>query len=73
MFIFICTLICIFIYVYIGSGHHTNGPQKGLSRLLPAVQQLLDTLGLKYREVRDDNGYVGGLNVKFKKFYGLYK
>lgn len=51
------------VTIVTGSGHHTAGPQKGQARLLPAVQGLLDGWGVTYRAVKDDNGFVGGLNV----------
>jgi DNA-nicking Smr family endonuclease len=51
------------ITIVTGSGHHTKGPQPGRARLLPAVQSFLDEMRVSYREVKDDNGYVGGLAV----------
>lgn len=50
--------------VVTGTGHHTLGPQQGQARVLPAVMQLCDELGLKYSQVVDKNGYTGGLKIK---------
>jgi len=46
-----------------GSGNHTLGPQKGRARLLPAVEEAVRELGLRYSLVRDPQGFVGGLRV----------
>jgi hypothetical protein len=55
------------VNVVTGSGHHTMGPQQGHARILPAVMQVCDELGLKYNEVVDKNGFVGGLKIKLIK------
>ena len=51
------------VTVVTGSGHHTVGPQKGRARILPKVIDLCEKLGYKYQEVKDVNGYAGGLNI----------
>lgn len=50
-------------------GHHTAGPQKGIARLMPAVQATLtDDLGYKVASIRDNNGFVGGFHIKFDTY-----
>ena len=51
------------ISIITGSGHHTLGPQKGSARLLPVIKSFLTNLNLNYKDILDDNGYVGALLV----------
>ena len=46
-----------------GSGHHSAGSHIGRARVLPAVIRLCSDLGLKYVDIKDTNGYVGGISV----------
>lgn len=54
----------LLLWMTVGSGHHTLGPQKGNARLLPAIQSLCDEFSFKYQEVVDRNGYAGGLKIR---------
>lgn len=52
------------IRVITGTGHHTKGPSEGNSRLNPSARELLEyEYGLKFEDIRDQQGYSGGFSV----------
>jgi DNA-nicking Smr family endonuclease len=46
-----------------GSGHHTKGPQKSISRLKPALEGFFRDKKMRFTEILDCNGYTSGLCV----------
>lgn len=52
--------------VITGSGHHTDGPQKGASRLLPALIEYCEDMGIQYSPILDPNGIKCGLVLKLQ-------
>ena len=48
-----------------GSGHHTEGPQRGSAKLLPALVNYCAESGLKHGYILDPNGIKCGIIIKF--------
>jgi DNA-nicking Smr family endonuclease len=46
------------ITIVTGTGHHSS---QGRVKLLPAIIELVDSMQIKYKKVKDKSGYVGGL------------
>lgn len=55
------------VTIITGTGHHTNGPQKGVARVLRAVEALCDEYGLSYVHIKDPRGFVGGVLVQLRE------
>jgi hypothetical protein len=51
------------IRVITGSGHHSSGPQKGVSRLLPTAEEYCATHNMTYSMIKDPNGYPCGVSI----------
>lgn len=54
------------VRVVTGSGHHTEGPQKQVSRLLPCAERVVGEMDLQYTFIKDPKGFVGGLLVRLR-------
>ena len=50
--------------VVTGSGHHSNGPQKGEAKLLPGLVTYCAELELEYNYILDPNGIKCGVIIK---------
>ena len=50
------------ISIVTGSGHHSVGPQKGVSRLYKVVKQWCEGV-YTCRDIVDPKGYVGGVYI----------
>jgi DNA-nicking Smr family endonuclease len=55
------------VTIITGTGHHTNGPQKGVARVLKAVESLCEEYGLSYVHIKDPRGFVGGVLVQLRE------
>lgn len=51
--------------VITGSGHHTEGPQRGEAKLLPALVQYCIELQINHSYILDPKGIKCGLILKF--------
>jgi hypothetical protein len=58
---------CPKVAIITGSGHHTNGPQKGVARVLKAIESLCEECGLSFVHIKDPRGYVSGVSVQLKE------
>jgi hypothetical protein len=55
------------VAIITGSGHHTNGPQKGVARVLKAIESLCQEYELAFVHIKDPRGYVSGVSVQLRE------
>lgn len=54
------------VTIITGTGHHTNGPQKGVPRVLKSIEELCQEYNLSYGYIKDPKGYIGGIFVQLR-------
>ena len=54
------------VTIVTGTGPHTNGPQKGISRVLKSIESVCQEYQLLYGYIKDPKGYIGGISVQLQ-------